>query len=57
MENLYQVIPVYADAAVTGHAKYVGGLARAVLDTDSNPELLRGIYINEGREAAPESGG
>jgi peptide/nickel transport system substrate-binding protein len=57
MENLYQVIPVYADAAVTGHQPYVGGLTRAILDTDSNPELLRGIYINEGREAAPESGG
>jgi peptide/nickel transport system substrate-binding protein len=56
MENLYQVIPVYADAAVTGHAPYVGGLTRAVLDTDSNPELLRGIYINEGREPAPEGG-
>jgi hypothetical protein len=48
---------VYADAAVTGHAKYVGGLTRAVLDTDTNPELLRGIYINEGRDPAPESGG
>jgi peptide/nickel transport system substrate-binding protein len=57
MENLYQVIPVYADAAVTGHKPYVGGLTRAILDTDTNPELLRGIYINEGREAAPESGG
>jgi ABC-type transport system substrate-binding protein len=57
MENLYQVIPVYADAAVTGHARYVGGLTRAVLDTDSNPELLRGIYINEGRDPAPENEG
>jgi peptide/nickel transport system substrate-binding protein len=56
MEDLYQVIPVYADAAVTGHQTYVGGLARAILDTETNPELLRGIYITEDREQAPESG-
>jgi peptide/nickel transport system substrate-binding protein len=54
MEDLYQVIPVYADAAVTVHANYVGGLTRAVLDTDTNPELLRGIYITQGQEPAPE---
>ncbi|HEY8527912.1 MAG TPA: ABC transporter substrate-binding protein [Acidimicrobiales bacterium] len=54
LEDLQQIIPVYAEAAITGHQDYVGGLTRAVLDTDINPELLRGIYITEGREPAPE---
>jgi peptide/nickel transport system substrate-binding protein len=53
-EELYQNIPVYADAAITAMQPYVGGVTRGVLDTDNNPELLRGIYITEGREEAPE---
>jgi ABC-type transport system substrate-binding protein len=53
-EDLLQIIPVYADAAITAMQPYVGGVTRGILDIDNSPELLRGIYITEGREEAPE---
>ena len=49
-EDLFQVIPVYADAAITGHQANVGGLHPGLLDVDPNPELLRGVFIAEGGE-------
>jgi ABC-type transport system substrate-binding protein len=49
-EDLSQIIPVYADAAITGHQAYVGGLRPGHLDIDPSPDLLRGIFITEGEE-------
>lgn len=44
-EDLFQVIPVYADAAILGHQADVGGLTPGLIDVDPSPELLRGVYI------------
>lgn len=44
-EDLFQIIPVYADAVVTGHQADVGGLHPGHLDVDPSPELLRGVFI------------
>jgi ABC-type transport system substrate-binding protein len=46
-EDLFQIIPVYADAVVTGHQANVRGLHPGHLDVDPSPELLRGVYIVE----------
>jgi ABC-type transport system substrate-binding protein len=46
-EDLFQIIPVYADAVVTGHQANVGGLHPGHLDVDPSPELLRGVFIAE----------
>lgn len=46
-EDLFQVIPVYADAAIIGHQANVGGLTPGLIDGDPSPELLRGVYIAE----------
>ncbi len=46
-EDLFQIIPVYADAVVTGHQANVGGLHPGHLDVDPSPELLRGVFIVE----------
>jgi ABC-type transport system substrate-binding protein len=47
-EDLFQIIPVYADAAITGHQADVGGLHAGLIDVDPSPELLRGLFIAEG---------
>jgi ABC-type transport system substrate-binding protein len=44
-EDLFQIIPVYADAAITGHQANVGGLRPGLLDVDPSPELLRGVFV------------
>ncbi|HMG40788.1 MAG TPA: ABC transporter substrate-binding protein [Acidimicrobiales bacterium] len=46
-EDLFQIIPVYADAAITGHQTNVGGLHPGLLDIDPSPELLRGVFVVE----------
>jgi hypothetical protein len=46
-EDLFQVIPVYADAVVTGHQANVRGLHPGHLDIDPSAELLRGVYVAE----------
>jgi len=46
-EDLFQIIPVYADAAITGHQATVGGLHPGLIDVDPSPELLRGVFITE----------
>lgn len=46
-EDLFQIIPVYADAAITGHRSDVRGLHPGHLDVDPSPELLRGVFIDE----------
>lgn len=46
-EDLFQIIPVYADAAITGHQATVGGLHPGLIDVDPSPELLRGLFIVE----------
>ena len=46
-EDLFQIIPVYADAAITGHQTNVGGLHPGLLDIDPSPELLRGVFVAE----------
>lgn len=45
-EDLFQIIPVYADAAIMGHQANVGGLHPGHLDIDPSPELLRGVFIS-----------
>ena len=50
-EGLWQNIAVYADAAVTGYQKYVGGITKAFVDTDTNGNILRGVYITKGKVA------
>jgi ABC-type transport system substrate-binding protein len=47
-EDLFQIIPVYADAAITGHQANVGGLHAGLIDVDPSPELLRGVFVAEG---------
>jgi peptide/nickel transport system substrate-binding protein len=49
-EDLFQIIPVYAEPAITGHQAYVGGLHPGHIDVDPSPELLRGVFITEGEE-------
>jgi ABC-type transport system substrate-binding protein len=46
-EDLFQIIPVYADAAITGHQATVGGLHPGLIDVDPSPELLRGVFVAE----------
>jgi ABC-type transport system substrate-binding protein len=48
-EGLWQNIAVYADAAVTGFQKYVGGITKAFVDTDTNGNILRGVFITKGK--------
>jgi ABC-type transport system substrate-binding protein len=47
-EDLFQIIPVYADAAITAHQADVGGLKAGLIDVDPSPELLRGVFVTEG---------
>jgi hypothetical protein len=47
-EDLSQIIPVYADGAITGHQSNVGGLHPGLIDVDPSPELLRGVFVAEG---------
>ena len=47
-EDLFQIIPVYADAAITAHQANVGGLHPGLIDVDPSPELLRGVFVAEG---------
>jgi ABC-type transport system substrate-binding protein len=47
-EDLSQIIPVYADAAITAHQATVGGLHPGLIDVDPSPELLRGVFVTEG---------
>jgi peptide/nickel transport system substrate-binding protein len=44
-EDLFQIIPVYADAAITAHQADVGGLHPGLIDVDPSPELLRGVFV------------
>jgi ABC-type transport system substrate-binding protein len=46
-EDLFQIIPVYADAAITAHQANVGGLHPGLIDVDPSPELLRGVFVAE----------
>jgi ABC-type transport system substrate-binding protein len=46
-EDLFQIIPVYADAAITAHQANVGGLHAGLIDVDPSPELLRGVFVAE----------
>jgi ABC-type transport system substrate-binding protein len=48
-DGLWQNIAVYADAAVTGYQKYVGGITKAFVDTDTNGNILRGVFISKGK--------
>ena len=50
-DGLWQNIAVYADAAVTGYQKYVGGITKAFVDTDTNGNILRGVFITKGKIA------
>jgi len=50
-DGLWQNIAVYADAAVTGFQKYVGGITQAFVDTDINSNILRGVFISQGKVA------
>ena len=50
-DGLWQNIAVYADAAVTGYQKYVGGITKAFVDTDTNGNILRGVFITKGKVA------
>jgi peptide/nickel transport system substrate-binding protein len=55
-ENLYSIIPVFNDPAITGFAKYVGGITRGMADTDTSPEMFRKIYITQGKvQSVPKS--
>lgn len=49
-EDLFQIIPVYADAAILGHQADVHGLHPGHIDVDPSPELLRGVFIAEDSE-------
>jgi peptide/nickel transport system substrate-binding protein len=51
-EGLYTIIPVFNDPAITGFYAYVGGITRGMTDTDTSPEMFRGIYITEGKVSA-----
>ncbi|MDE3075714.1 MAG: hypothetical protein KGJ86_09805, partial [Chloroflexota bacterium] len=53
VENLYAVIPVYQEPAVGAMWDYVGGIRRGFTDTDTNPDFLRGVYVTQGKVAAP----
>jgi peptide/nickel transport system substrate-binding protein len=44
-KDLFEIIPVYADAAITGHQTFVGGLHPGLVDIDPSPELLRGVFV------------
>ena len=50
-DGLWQNIAVYADAAVTGYQKYVGGITKPFVDTDTNGNILRGVFITKGKVA------
>ena len=50
-EGLWQNIAVYADAAVTGYQKYVGGITKPFVDTEINGNILRGVFITKGKVA------
>ncbi|MBV8085969.1 MAG: hypothetical protein JO247_14265 [Chloroflexi bacterium] len=49
VDNLYAVIPIYREPAVGAFWDYVGGINRGFVDTDSNPDFMRGIFINQGK--------
>jgi peptide/nickel transport system substrate-binding protein len=50
-DGLWQNIAIYADAAVTGFQKHVGGITKAFVDTDINSNILRGVFISQGKVA------
>jgi ABC-type transport system substrate-binding protein len=50
VDNLYAVIPIYREAAVGALWDYVGGIKRGFTDTDANPDFMRGIFINQGKQ-------
>ena len=50
-DGLWQNIAVYADAAVTGYQKYVGGITKPFVDTDTNGNILRGVFVTKGKVA------
>jgi peptide/nickel transport system substrate-binding protein len=51
-EGLYSIIPVFNDPAITGAYDYVGGITRGMADTDTSPEMFRGIFITKGKVPA-----
>jgi ABC-type transport system substrate-binding protein len=53
-EGLYSIIPVFNDPAVSGYYDYVGGITRGMADTDTSPEMFRGIYITQGKAPASQ---
>ncbi len=53
-EGLYSIIPVFNDPAVSGYYDYVGGITRGMADTDTSPEMFRGIFITEGKVPASQ---
>ncbi|HKA04428.1 MAG TPA: ABC transporter substrate-binding protein [Acidimicrobiales bacterium] len=53
-EGLYSIIPVFNDPAVSGYYDYVGGITRGMADTDTSPEMFRGIYITQGKTPASQ---
>jgi ABC-type transport system substrate-binding protein len=48
-EGLYALIPIYYDPGIVGYHKYVGGITFGFSDADQTPDLLRGMFISEGK--------
>jgi peptide/nickel transport system substrate-binding protein len=46
------VLPFTTSPGIIGYADYVGGITRGFTDVDTNPDLLRGIYVTQGQSAA-----
>jgi peptide/nickel transport system substrate-binding protein len=53
-EGLYSIIPVFNDPAISGYYDYVGGIRRGMADTDTSPEMFRGIFITQGKTPASQ---
>ncbi len=49
-EQLY-VMVFCLDPSIITFRNYVGGITRGFADTDVSPELLRGVYISQGKKA------
>ncbi|MCW2799791.1 MAG: transporter substrate-binding protein [Aeromicrobium sp.] len=54
VEGVYAIIPVFNEPAILGYEAYVGGVTRGFADTDISPEMFRGIYSTNGKQALPQ---
>jgi peptide/nickel transport system substrate-binding protein len=50
VDNLFAIIPIYREPAVGAFWDYVGGINRGFVDTDANPDFMRGIFVNQGKQ-------